>query len=245
MLQEGGPRRGATRPAARPSPGAGAAGPPDTAVAGVDQALLATTTQVCSVLGWVDFASISMTYSGAELGTLAATDPIALKADAAQYELDEGPTLSAMGGAPLVESADVSTDSRWPSYAKSAGELGIRSQASVRLPTAGGRTGALNLYSTIGHHLDDVSWELAESFAAQAATMVASASRIESLTEALQDRQDISKAIGIVMERFSLDEGAAFDRLVKISQSSQTKVRVLAQRLVEGAHVGWSADRPA
>jgi AmiR/NasT family two-component response regulator len=94
----------------------------------------------------------------------------------------------------------------------------------------------LNLYSRASRRLDSSSARLARLLADQAATAMDCASRVETLTEAVDARQEISQAIGIAMERFGLNEGRAFDYLVRISQTSQVKLRVVARELVAQAN---------
>ncbi len=50
---------------------------------------------------------------------------------------------------------------------------------------------------------------------------------------AIQNRQLIGQAVGILMERHRLGPAAAFDLLVEASQSSQLKLREVAQRVNE------------
>ena len=52
---------------------------------------------------------------------------------------------------------------------------------------------------------------------------------------ALQSSRTIGKAIGLVMERFDLDDHEAFTYLVSLSQRSNIKLRDLATHLVETA----------
>lgn len=58
------------------------------------------------------------------------------------------------------------------------------------------------------------------------------AREIEGLHEALATRKLIGQGIGIVMERFGLDEGRAFEFLLRTSQQSNVKLRRVAEDLV-------------
>ncbi|MBA2559339.1 MAG: GAF and ANTAR domain-containing protein [Propionibacteriales bacterium] len=183
----------------------------------------------------VEFASVSLTYGAGQRSSLGATDPIVLKADALQAELGEGPMVEALD-AVIVHSEDVGSDPRWPSYGRRAIELGVKAQTSVRLRENAHVVGTLNLYSTSVRPLDDPSSTVALLFAAQATTAVSFASRVETLTKAIANRQDISQAIGIIMERHGLDESHAFAHLVNVSQTTQVKLRVIARDLIERAN---------
>lgn len=201
----------------------------------LDDTLAAVTAGARAAIDWADNASVCVTYESG-LESLGATDPLVQKADAAQDELQEGPTVTVAPGIPLVHSDDVASDPRWPRYARVAAELGIRAQTGV-LVSVGARHGAvLNLYSRSEHRLSEAAAEVARIFADQAATAIDCAYRVETLTGALDSRQEISLAIGIVMERFGLSETRAFDYLVRVSQTSQVKLRLIAQELVDGAN---------
>jgi hypothetical protein len=189
------------------------------------------TAGVCAAIDWADHASVCMS-SRSGLDTLGATDPIVSKAEAAEAELREGPTVSVSPEVPLVHTVDAATDARWPRYARVAAELGIGAQTGVLVSLARDRSAVLNVYSWSEHVLDQPDDALLRIFAEQAATAIDCASRVETLTSALDSRQEISQAIGITMERFGLNETRAFDYLVRVSQASQVKLRVIAHELV-------------
>ena len=121
-------------------------------------------------IGGVAFASITVAHSEGQLETVGSTDPLALKVDALQYELLEGPCLDAAYGMALVHSGDVRTDARWPRYGERVGELGIRAQAALAIYDGPRTLGALNLYSTSPDALEPASLVAARRLADQAAT---------------------------------------------------------------------------
>jgi AmiR/NasT family two-component response regulator len=55
---------------------------------------------------------------------------------------------------------------------------------------------------------------------------------VTDLTKALQTRQTIGQAVGIVMHRYTVDEHAAFQYLVRVSQTSNTPLREVARTIV-------------
>ena len=55
---------------------------------------------------------------------------------------------------------------------------------------------------------------------------------VEGMRDALRTRKVIGQAIGIVMERYSLNEDRAFQFLVRLSQSGNVKLRTVADDLV-------------
>jgi AmiR/NasT family two-component response regulator len=58
----------------------------------------------------------------------------------------------------------------------------------------------------------------------------------EQLNEALATRNVIGQAIGMVMERYQMDEKRAFAFLVRVSSTSNIKLRLIAQELVDRAN---------
>ena len=59
---------------------------------------------------------------------------------------------------------------------------------------------------------------------------------IEHLHRALESRDIIGQAKGILMERYDVDAAEAFELLVKLSQTSNTALTVVAEKLVEIDH---------
>jgi AmiR/NasT family two-component response regulator len=59
--------------------------------------------------------------------------------------------------------------------------------------------------------------------------------RAEQLQRALASRPLIDQAIGILRSRSGVSEEEAFDRLTRISQKENVKLRVVAERMVEEA----------
>jgi hypothetical protein len=182
----------------------------------------------------VDFASITMHEADRTLHTAIATDSVAERADALQYELCEGPCYAAVTDERLVLVDDLSTDVRFPRYAARVVDLGMRAQAAIQL-VRGRRRAGLNLYARTPGSLDDSSMQYAELFAAQAGAVLGYARQVEHLSEALASRTDIGTAIGILMERYRIDRDQAFALLSRTSQQSNIKVRVLAQRVIDGS----------
>ena len=59
--------------------------------------------------------------------------------------------------------------------------------------------------------------------------------RGQQFAAALGSRDTIGQAKGILMERYGLDDQAAFNMLVKLSQSTNMPVREIARRLIDDA----------
>ena len=93
--------------------------------------------------------------------------------------------------------------------------------------------GGLNLYSTNASEINSSAVHIAQLFATHAALALGWARHDEQLSEALHTRKTIGQAIGIVMERYRIDEDRAFHFLLRSSSTSNTKLREVAQQLVD------------
>lgn len=113
--------------------------------------------------------------------------------------------------------------------------LGITSQMALFLSEEPGLRASLNLYAKSRVDLDQDALEVAQLFANAAAGVLGMVRTVEQLTEALATRRTIGQAMGIVMERYTIDDEQAFRFLTRLSQSTNTKLRLVAEDLVRGA----------
>jgi len=180
----------------------------------------------------VAFASISVRYADDGLETVNATDDSLVGLDEKQYALREGPCYDAATDRAQVVAPDLENDDRFPHYGPAAVAAGVRAQAAFRLFERNGTQGALNLYSCRPGAFADLDG-LADLFRHQAATAIAYAYEISNLQEALETRTTIGKAMGIVMERYQLNDERAFAFLTRLSQHRNVKLRRVAEELVE------------
>ena len=74
--------------------------------------------------------------------------------------------------------------------------------------------------------------QLAEFFAGQAAALLGYAEQVEQLSVALHTRGDIGAALGLLMERYSVDRHQAFAFLARNSQDQNVKVRAASRVLI-------------
>jgi GAF domain-containing protein len=127
---------------------------------------------------------------------------------------------------------DAAHDERWPRYMPAAAEKGLRAQLAVGLFRNEDSLGGLNLYSTGSDTIADEAILIAELFASQAAIALGRSREQSQLNEALQTRKVIGQAIGILMERFQLDEARAFQFLIRASTTTNIKLKDVAAELV-------------
>ncbi|WP_328308008.1 GAF and ANTAR domain-containing protein [Actinomycetospora sp. NBC_00405] len=184
-----------------------------------------------------DAGSLSMTDKG-RIETRHPTTDLIGKLDHTQSEVGEGPCISAIEDPPesgIILAQDLAGDDaeRWPNFAPHAVEAGYRALLSTHLATDGSLRAALNLYSTTPNAFDDHSRVLAGLFGVQAGLLLYGAHQAHHLRRAIDNRDVIGRAKGILAERFGVDDDDAFRMLVKSSQDTNLKLTAVAQWLTE------------
>ena len=198
-----------------------------------EAALKSLATSAAGNIPGVDFVSITVREDDHTPYTAAATDPLAERADALQYELREGPCYSAVTAERFVLVNDLAAAVEFPCYAPRAVDLGVGAQAAIQL-VHGKRRAGLNLYARTAGNFDRSTVQIAELFSTHAGALLGFAEQVGHLNQALHTRTEIGTAVGILMERYRLDRHQAFAFLSRISQTRNIKVRVLAQRVIDG-----------
>ncbi|MET0931524.1 MAG: GAF and ANTAR domain-containing protein [Aeromicrobium sp.] len=174
------------------------------------------------------------TPAGVLYDTVVPTSAEVVKVDEMQHEVGQGPSLEAIATEDTVFSPDLLVDERWPRWRAAAIDIGIGGVASARLHSRGRTIGALNLYTREPDRLSGSQAHTVELLAKHAAAALAAAMDHSSLTQALLTRSVIGRAQGIVMERYGLADGPAFELLKRYSQESNTKLRRVAERVLSG-----------
>jgi GAF domain-containing protein len=179
-----------------------------------------------------DDAGIALGYDD-ELQTVAAAGDAALAADDIQRALGTGPTHHVLTEQRPVRVADLSTDPRWAEFGPLAAEVGVRAVLACPLPMPRKGLGVLSVYSSKPAAFDAAAELVLPVFAARAALAIAYADTVTNLRRAIESRQVIGQAVGILMERHRLSPKEAFDALVASSQQAHIKLRELAMRVSE------------
>jgi GAF domain-containing protein len=179
-----------------------------------------------------EYAGISLVRRRRTIETVAHSDEFVRRADLLQYEIGEGPCLDAAWNQDIYRVEDLSVEDRWPRFCPRAAELGVRSILAFRLYVIGDDMGALNLYSRRPGAFDEQSEQVGRLFAAQAAVALAGSQREQRLAEAIQTRDLIGQAKGMLMERHGISGEQAFLMLVETSQRANIKLRDVAEYLV-------------
>jgi GAF domain-containing protein len=169
----------------------------------------------------------------------AVTNHTAGEADALQYDLDEGPCLTAWRSRDLVRVDDTSTDGRWPRWNAAAGRLGVRSALSAPLLAAGESVGAMKVYSAHPRNYGPHDEHVMHLFAAQAAILLANAQSLlearrlgRQLTAALAGRDVVAQATGVLLARGSASQRDAFALLAAAARRVHRPVQDVARTVV-------------
>lgn len=177
-----------------------------------------------------DHAGISL-IEGKLVRTEAATGDVMSSLDQLQYQLQQGPCLSSLREQITVRSDDLRHEDRWPKFAAAAIEHGVHSMLAVQLFVDGDNLGALNLYANNPNAFTDHDESTAMLLAAHAAIAMKGNQDATNLRIALQSRDIIGQAKGILMERYKIGPAEAFDLLAMASQRTNRKLRDVADAL--------------
>ena len=192
----------------------------------------------CRALPPCDLASVTMVNDGRP-STPVQTDPLAADLDSVQYRSRRGPCLEAYQVGKIVREKISENAERWPEFSTAATKAGVQSVLAVPLVANDQPLGALNLYSKSPAGYDEVAEETALLFSQQAAVACANAevywrtfTLTEHLREALESRDVIGQAKGILMARRNCTADAAFQALRQASQRRNIKLREVAEQVV-------------
>jgi GAF domain-containing protein len=184
------------------------------------------------------YAGITMMVEGtARTGVFTHAD--APEIDEAQYRSGEGPCMYAFRDQRTYRIDSTLKDARWPEFAQLAAAHGIRSTLSMPLAARGTNLGALNLYAEPVGAFTDAHERSLRVFADQASIALANAQVYwdarqlsENLSQAIESRETISQAVGILIAVGGRAPEEAFQILVNASQRENRKVRDIAQDIV-------------
>ncbi len=186
-----------------------------------------------------DGASLT-TFEDGRPGVVAADGDWSRSLDELQYEEREGPCLDAARTGNVFRVRDLAEDSRWPFYTRRAVKLGARSMVCLPMSSEGKIVGALDVYSRQPERFSAEDVSLAELIATQAGVAMQVAASFfrhrdlaAQMQTALASRARIEQAKGVLMGTRGCTEEGAFQLLVELSQSSNRKLREVAEALVE------------
>ncbi|WP_324790195.1 GAF and ANTAR domain-containing protein [Streptomyces sp. H51] len=175
---------------------------------------------------------------GDRLLTLAGSSDLVNGLDQRQYENGSGPCVEAADTGVEQYAPDLAAETRWPRYTAYARSVGVRCVLALPLVVQAERGAALNFYGVEPGVLG-TGRPAARAFAAQAADAVGLALRVEREADSVADvrtallsRSVIDQAIGILMAQERINAATAMERLRRVSQNANMKLRDLCAELV-------------
>ena len=199
----------------------------------LDTVLDEVTAAAVDLIPGVDTAGILLLERGGKFRSIATTSELPHQLDILQMTFQEGPCVQAALADTVVRTDDFRLETRWPQYSPAVVEIGVLSGLSFKLYTSSQTAGALNLFSFKTNAFDAESETIGAVLAAHAAAAILASRQSEQLESALSTRDRIGQAKGIIMERYNVDDVAAFDMLRKLSQDSNTKLVEVAEKVID------------
>ncbi|MCF3960450.1 GAF and ANTAR domain-containing protein [Streptomyces fuscigenes] len=204
----------------------------------VEGTLECITTSAAALVEGCEAAGV-LVLNGQRVHSHAPTNVLVVQSDMLQEAVQEGPCFDASrNGEPVYRLADFAEGSgRWPRFAPRARDLGIGSMMGFLLYTEEQQLGSLNLYSHRPGAFTDDSETAGWALASHAAVALAGARTTQQFQQAMDSRNTIGAAMGIIMERFHLTEAKAFDTLRTLSQERNIKMRDLARQIADSGDI--------
>jgi hypothetical protein len=203
-------------------------------------------------IGWLPalLAGVVQAIEGADVGsvvemrsegarTWAATLPVAEDLDRRSGEWGEGPGADVFlertpPGTVTVTPLDEAATRRWPRWSARARSVGVAATLSVVLPGASSkRSTVLVVHGPGTAAFGPSSVSAARAFAAPVAVAVQATARVAGLERALENRDVIGRAKGLLMAGGGVDDEEAFRQLVAVSQRRNLRLVEVAAEIVE------------
>jgi len=197
----------------------------------VERTLTAITAAAVRTMPDAVACGISYVVGRSSIKPRAATGDLPRRVDALQEQLGEGPCLSAIWDQRTVRVDDVAADRRWPRFAAEVASIGVGSMVCFRLFVEGDTLGALNVYGSTPHAFDADAEGIGQVFASHASIALAGAQQEQHLRSAMDSRDLIGQAKGILMERYKITGSEAFTMLVHASNRTNRKMADIADEL--------------
>ena len=177
--------------------------------------------------------------------TVASSSAAAQAMDEIQYAFGDGPCVTASREQETVHIPELEDCTRWPQYAASVRNHGVRSILAVPFLLDGDTRAALNLYSRRPGRFEGRALELARDFVSQTSLALRLAVRFAqysdtaaNLKATLESRTSIDVAVGIIMAQNRCSQAEAFELLKSASSARNIKLNVVAAGLVESLGQG-------
>lgn len=180
-------------------------------------------TRKCTVILPVSAAGILLRDVAGDLQVIGASSPSAHLLDLFQVQNEEGPCLECLESGEQVFDAELGSTDRWPRFSQRARQQQFSSVYALPLKSRHVTVGALNLFATSPLEPDRL---IVAQALADAATL--SLLQIDPLTDntiviqriqhAIEDRNTLDQARGMITQRFGIDGQEALTRLAEAAR---------------------------
>ncbi|MGX7826621.1 ANTAR domain-containing protein [Actinokineospora sp. 24-640] len=134
---------------------------------------------------------------------------------------------------------DTASDQRWPAFSAQLARRGYRSALALPIPTQRSTAAVLTLYSRSPHQFDETAYDIVLLLTLHAGVVFDNAqlfhdsrSLVDQLNTALDTRQTIGQAQGLLMRVYQCDVESSFRLLKGASQNTNSKLRQVASTLI-------------
>jgi hypothetical protein len=172
------------------------------------------------------------------LEVVGASDSSAFLLDLFQIQNDEGPCLECFRSGQVVRDGSLSFDGPWPHFAEATRAYGFSSVDAIPLRARSTVLGALNLFGTTP--LTEAAMEIATALADTATMALLQADpRIDAATVARQlhlaveSRNTLEQAKGVLAERFGCTFDEATAEMRRVSGLTSTRLLDVARSIVD------------
>jgi GAF domain-containing protein len=187
----------------------------------------------------VDGAGLMLTDADQHLRSVAASDNRFAHLEELQVDHGEGPCIDAFDQKELVGAEDLESDPRWPTFSEAAVAREVRAVLASPLPYNQDAVGVVAVLSEQRRPWSPEGELALLAFTDLAALLIATMMAGEQQSEiaaqlqgALDSRQVIEQAKGVLMERQGIPARAAYEQLRSQARAERRKLSVLCAELV-------------
>jgi hypothetical protein len=190
----------------------------------------------------VNGVGLSLTGGSGRHSRVAATDEVSGKIEDLQVLLGQGPCVDAVSAGAPVLVADMtrsSVQARWPVFASSVVDIGVRAAFALPLMVGDLRLGAMDLYRDDVGSLDLAQLDEAQDYATAAVEVLlelhtrADAGGVRSLSAGWGATSVVAQATGMVMVQMDVDANAAFAALRARAYREDRVLQDVARDVIE------------
>jgi GAF domain-containing protein len=190
----------------------------------------------------VDGAGLMLCNAEGHLCSVAASDDRLAHLEELQVRHQEGPCISAFDAKELVSATNLEQDDRWPLFSEAAVRRGVRAVLASPLPYNQEAVGVVAVLSERSRPWSPANELTLLAFTDLAALLIASIIQGEEQSElagqlqgALNSRQVIEQAKGILMGTQGISARAAYEQLRARARAERRKLAVVCTDVVQGA----------